>query len=162
MKTSYRGIIMFQSTLLRKERQNGLSVDSVLLGVSIHAPTKGATIMCSFFGWLHDVSIHAPTKGATFKIIDYKRSFYVSIHAPTKGATAVRTAKPTYQSVSIHAPTKGATSAWWCLYLKYRSFNPRSYERSDVHLQLSCRPSDQFQSTLLRKERQNYRHQIVG
>ena len=36
-------IIMFQSTLLRKERPKWLETSDVWNAVSIHAPTKGAT-----------------------------------------------------------------------------------------------------------------------
>ena len=43
----------------RKAIENGASE------VSIHAPTRGATIIGPQFGSGFDVSIHAPTRGAT-------------------------------------------------------------------------------------------------
>ena len=55
--------------------------------ISIHAPTRGATIGSEpgFPNLL--ISIHAPTRGATFNIkLDTKR-IDISIHAPTRGAT---------------------------------------------------------------------------
>ena len=56
---------MFQSTLLRKERPFLNSQEGHSIGVSIHAPTKGATCSMCGFGIHMEVSIHAPTKGAT-------------------------------------------------------------------------------------------------
>ncbi|WP_204246942.1 hypothetical protein, partial [Blautia sp. An249] len=37
---------------------------------------------------LQQVSIHAPTRGATMDYIKLSRKLLVSIHAPTRGATA--------------------------------------------------------------------------
>ena len=34
-----------------------------------------------------DISIHAPTRGATISNVDFKSIPYISIHAPTRGAT---------------------------------------------------------------------------
>ena len=83
--------------------------------VSIHAPTRGATILvrpvitipvcfnprthtgCDLFGWLlwgiDDVSIHAPTRGATRQKMENGawEDCVVSIHAPTRGATCENT-----------------------------------------------------------------------
>ena len=57
---------MFQSTLPRRERPHAKKNIQDRQDVSIHAPTKGATLdydcLCADF----HVSIHAPTKGATF------------------------------------------------------------------------------------------------
>ena len=101
--------------------------------VSIHAPTRGATIGGMYVGIsLMKVSIHAPTRGATPGVRAGEYPLVVSIHAPTRGATVAdfinpltnwcfnpRTHTgcdiyPRYLSlflyfVSIHAPTRGAT-----------------------------------------------------
>ena len=55
------------------------------------------------------VSIHAPTRGATVARPDRQRIGVVSIHAPTRGATVYAPLVPSTQRVSIHAPTRGAT-----------------------------------------------------
>ena len=55
------------------------------------------------------VSIHAPTKGATMCSIVADNVLLVSIHAPTKGATVCDCPRADRLGVSIHAPTKGAT-----------------------------------------------------
>ncbi len=34
-----------------------------------------------------DISIHAPTRGATLTDLGYEVEFKISIHAPTRGAT---------------------------------------------------------------------------
>ena len=102
--------------------------------ISIHAPTKGATLLCaklthvkSYFNpRTHEgcdniptepaeeirISIHAPTKGATYenvKVADFDK---ISIHAPTKGATNSFLVCFCSIQISIHAPTKGATLAF--------------------------------------------------
>ena len=56
------------------------------------------------------VSIHAPTRGATLQGTAKYRGQQVSIHAPTRGATHHRGWSNQQQQVSIHAPTRGATS----------------------------------------------------
>ena len=124
---------VFQSTLPRGERRCG-SVDyAAEVAVSIHAPTRGATILVvrswymtlSFNPRSHEgsdvelvdellmevkVSIHAPTRGATHFSVFFAKFIKVSIHAPTRGAT---TSSSQYKimlcGVSIHAPTRGAT-----------------------------------------------------
>ena len=56
--------------------------------VSIHAPTRGATVFTNSDLAPSNVSIHAPTRGATLHLIEPIDSIEVSIHAPTRGATA--------------------------------------------------------------------------
>jgi len=57
------------------------------LGVSIHAPVKGATKVVIVQKQVSRVSIHAPVKGATVLKEDGVKLLIVSIHAPVKGAT---------------------------------------------------------------------------
>ena len=52
------------------------------LGVSIHAPAKGATPPAIAVGWMLAVSIHAPAKGATRPLDCERADVIVSIHAP--------------------------------------------------------------------------------
>ena len=123
--------------------------------VSIHAPTWGATDLCSRGGngtgfqstlphgerlpsliRLHCqiVSIHAPTWGATLCGCFFKSLTRVSIHAPTWGATPLRAVWDSVFIVSIHAPTWGAT-----------------------HLSLTTTGGAVFQSTLPHGERLLFR-----
>ncbi len=100
----------FQSTLPRRERPFRKVRIYCSNTVSIHAPTKGATICLlpsvprssgfnprshegsdfvksGMYCEIAEVSIHAPTKGATFIDFCSEDGTIVSIHAPTKGAT---------------------------------------------------------------------------
>ena len=59
---------LFQSTLPRRERQETVRAIEPVDIVSIHAPTKGATLYRWRTVLYKIVSIHAPTKGATEEI----------------------------------------------------------------------------------------------
>ena len=104
----------------------------VRLQVSIHAPTRGATLDDARHEAAILVSIHAPTRGATIASAvptfarrsfnprahegrdavwrAYRVADEVSIHAPTRGATGRDGRVEGAAVVSIHAPTRGATS----------------------------------------------------
>ena len=124
---------MFQSTHPHGVRLGPAPHQSTKNGVSIHAPTRGATkhgVTClnqAKFQSTHPhgvrrrdhilynshfskVSIHAPTRGATKNTKLSEDKVAVSIHAPTRGATKCVTYYLTHpKNVSIHAPTRGAT-----------------------------------------------------
>ena len=65
------------------------SVKHLIVRVSIHAPTRGATRRYPVDPFLRGgVSIHAPTRGATaYRLLSLPKPHRVSIHAPTRGAT---------------------------------------------------------------------------
>ena len=103
------GGLLFQSTHPHGVRPAAALISAYANKVSIHAPTWGATLVCSFLYSIPDsfnprthmgcdqamgkdnaasgVSIHAPTWGATHPEIVIASSCQVSIHAPTWGAT---------------------------------------------------------------------------
>ena len=56
-----------------------------------------------------DLSIHAPTRGATLLSFGLGHFMKLSIHAPTRGATLTMEFPETFKDLSIHAPTRGAT-----------------------------------------------------
>ncbi len=58
----------FQSTLLQEERRERLKEPRNTLKISIHAPTRGATLTEDAPEELKKISIHAPTRGATAKM----------------------------------------------------------------------------------------------
>ena len=60
-----------------------------IIRISIHAPTRGATIFIKIFTLMKMISIHAPTRGATFCSLDVLATYKISIHAPTRGATVL-------------------------------------------------------------------------
>ena len=124
----------------------------VLLSISIHAPTRGATgvsmspacfalfqstlpreerpFHARSVRWSLPISIHAPTRGATCRCGCALVPISISIHAPTRGATSMCILSPPMLHISIHAPTRGATHLF--------RLSPTSYI---------------FQSTLPREER---------
>ncbi len=134
--------------------------------ISIHAPTKGATIPQKWYSMVFDISIHAPTKGATSRKCsltidkcyfnprthegcdsprtDYAPTSDISIHAPTKGATEGKTCCCWTCSISIHAPTKGATVLYFSRYNSPFHFNPRTHEGCDVKLVIASRRGRYF------------------
>ena len=152
-KCSFKRPRTFQSTLLQEERQfktspfsrhhdfnprsykrsDSLSQSfSATLPISIHAPTRGATISLDVAFSHISISIHAPTRGATISLDVAFSHISISIHAPTRGATNLHInceCRIKFQStllqeerrfncvvnnkmkiISIHAPTRGATS----------------------------------------------------
>ena len=58
---------LFQSTLLQEERQELSNNKVVRIEISIHAPTRGATLCQDKIATLQAISIHAPTRGATIQ-----------------------------------------------------------------------------------------------
>ena len=102
----------FQSTLLQEERRHCQKVrllsavfQSTLLQEERH-PTRTPHTNP------HILSIHAPTRGATLCSGIYSPGVILSIHAPTRGATFCKISLPVHSKLSIHAPTRGATSSW--------------------------------------------------
>ncbi len=168
-------LVMFQSTPPHEGRPPIRYLLCGEYGVSIHAPTRGATFRywCRFY--CCPVSIHAPTRGATLSRHVFFQSVVVSIHAPTRGATyhPTRQESPqTFQStpphegrhehhstlllvfvVSIHAPTRGATNYHYKSGRQTLSFNPRPHARGDSNLLATPSASVLFQSTPPREGR---------
>ena len=126
-------IPVFQSTLPREERRYPHGLQSLLFhNFNPRSHERSDIPAGSFHCCLHYISIHAPTRGATMcsgRICSI--CFRISIHAPTRGATW-RTKSSSHRekyfnprshersdfvgcgthgekSISIHAPTRGAT-----------------------------------------------------
>ena len=123
----------FQSTLPRRERHGYENTILLPLGISIHAPAKGATIMKKDSFVLYTISIHAPAKGATSGYLykststlifqstlprrerhdDYMRSERrITDFNPRsrEGSDHRKIEKRVPIHISIHAPAKGATA----------------------------------------------------
>ena len=97
------------------------------------------------------VSIHAPTRGATIDRFSASRFRSVSIHAPTRGATALEILSVFVQAVSIHAPTRERAEQDQTE--EHGRFNPRSHAGSDDVVTPVVHHAIRFQSTLPRGER---------
>ena len=124
-------MILFQSTLLQEERPISDFAISTNVEISIHAPTRGATLYlfctCSkrllFQSTLlqeeRHVKVLVDDLAVNFNPRSYKRSdvayvknisnYLISIHAPTRGATIISFHMLYLLIISIHAPTRGAT-----------------------------------------------------
>ena len=144
--------------------------------ISIHAPTRGATVAAATARNMVLISIHAPTRGATSypatrgsRILfqstllqeerqahsqSYDAWIRISIHAPTRGATDPSSLVAQAFAISIHAPTRGATGYPDPTPCEAENFNPRSYKRSDGSTYCVHVYGNGFQSTLLQEERQ--------
>ena len=102
------------------------------LSISIHAPTRGATVFHFHYPLILSISIHAPTRGATYAL---RTICVISIFQ----STLPREERPeasflfhfSLLSISIHAPTRGATVFPLIGIFNRLYFNPRSHERSD-------------------------------
>ena len=65
MNTIMYCVFIFQSTLLQEERPVTAAMSAKLGDISIHAPTRGATLLMGCMLMILLISIHAPTRGAT-------------------------------------------------------------------------------------------------
>ena len=120
---------VFQSTRPHGARPTILSNNRSLIGVSIHAPTRGATPASVRLRPHHIYSFNprAHTGRDLFPAASRGGVFCVSIHAPTRGATTCIALLSRTLRVSIHAPTRGATASTPCAVRTQRSFNPRAH-----------------------------------
>ena len=128
--------------------------------ISIHAPTRGATIDVLQTYWFDIISIHAPTRGATLYTYPYNFNEVNFNPRSHERSDAKNGGRFHTINISIHAPTRGATSYNFNIRWYIQNFNPRSHERSDV-VRLTVVQLIIFQSTLPREERQALRRTIA-
>ena len=123
--------------------------------ISIHTPTKGATVDCGKTFVISVISIHTPTKGATGKQEAAGVCTIISIHTPTKGATLRRLQ---HQFMQMHFnPHSHEGSDVYNIHGGHNpaDFNPHSHEGSGASEALFALVTLIFQSTLPRRERQD-------
>ena len=102
---------LFQSTLPREERPTFRGVGLVLCRISIHAPTRGATLFVR-------------------EALELWTYFNPRSHERSDAVALLQTVQI---GISIHAPTRGATLRFWFPFW-LSNFNPRSHERSDSNI----------------------------
>ncbi len=78
--------------------------------VSIHAPVRGATVICKTSGLCSLFQSTPPCGGRQYEELERQLYLCVSIHAPVRGATQYVFDSTSTDNVSIHAPVRGATS----------------------------------------------------
>ena len=128
-------------------------VYSVLLHISIHAPTRGATMCYKHLHKFKEISIHAPTRGATqTRPVYYYVMLAFQSTLPRGERRVLLLLSFLSLSISIHAPTRGATTGQLRHSILSLYFNPRSHEGSDV-AEDKLFMVFEFQSTLPRGER---------
>ena len=121
--------------------------DDKCICVSIHAPTRGATIWQEQKEFNRIVSIHAPTRGATKQLWAYMHGRkFQSTHPRGVRHDLVKDDEPA-QQVSIHAPTRGATKCGMAIAARTFSFNPRTHEGCDTVDLTRAEEENLFQST---------------
>ena len=98
--------------------------------ISIHAPTRGATLAVQFVQRLYGISIHAPTRGATTNTVQGVTPTGISIHAPTRGATKILRHTPKGKQFQSTLP-RGERHVVGIPFKGIWDFNPRSHEGSD-------------------------------
>ena len=125
------GQVLFQSTLPRGERLYPETGKIENVEISIHAPTRGATLNQVHRAWTRSISIHAPTRGATV--------------LPQKNLPQILLFQSTLPRGERHAHQRPAGTAY--------NFNPRSHEGSDGLCSPIFTEYLKFQSTLPRGER---------
>ena len=117
--------------------------------ISIHAPTRGATInliICRLIILFQSTlpreerqehCLKVQKRAQDFNPRSHERSdtlqhfynylIYISIHAPTRGATSSSYVQLYAKAISIHAPTRGATldATYYQVQLVFQSTLPR-------------------------------------
>ena len=121
--------------------------------ISIHAPTRGATLSLVTAVGLVSISIHAPTRGATNQSTNlYHLGFYFNPRSHERSDVLLLSAKK--QALNFnprsHERSDSTSSASYSFWI---NFNPRSHERSDPLSQTILLLYRLFQSTLPREER---------
>ena len=106
----------------------------LLLLISIHAPTNGATIMLANTINRRSISIHAPTNGATSSP---HSPVIIACHFNPRSDERSDLTRivvfPEEKNISIHAPTNGATVSGCLILMKTMKFQStlRRTERPD-------------------------------
>ena len=141
----------FQSTLLQEERPSSLSLYLSYCLISIHAPTRGATILHRTTAYHFQSTLLQEERQFGEPITSFLPYFNPRSY---KRSDSLENQLHRFFLISIHAPTRGATGAGHTIDNMDLNFNPRSYKRSDdlqlCYLFLLLL----FQSTLLQEERQ--------
>ena len=137
---------MFQSTRPRGARQRPAQQADDSHGVSIHAPTGGATNGKLAIGGRLLVSIHAPTGGATYHISRFKQLFVFQSTRP-RGARRY-TRSPKYSPLTFQSTRpRGARLYVYAWYHIHICFNPRAHGGRDLAVRKFNEYVRMFQST---------------
>ena len=84
------------------------------------------------------ISIHAPTRGATINSGEWRLYGKISIHAPTRGATSIAGRRNQIRINFNPRSHKGSDPMRILAWIRYRYFNPRSHKGSDGNPEARC------------------------
>ena len=130
-KYSRRRTRRFQSTLPRGERRGGGSrkwAASLYFNPRSH---EGSDVERQTEQIAVVISIHAPTRGATVAELPAAGQLDISIHAPTRGATRIPV-KLSPQEIFQSTLPRGERPYSFASFSRPSNFNPRSHEGSDI------------------------------
>ena len=131
MRSIRFGLLIFQSTLPRRERQSS-GINAISKSpISIHTPTKGATLPVIKYAGCETISIHTPTKGATHTHhCFFARLINFNPHSHEGSDKVIVQICPIISTFQSTLPRRERQKILFCLYgVVY--FNPHSHEGSD-------------------------------
>ena len=146
-----RVFVVFQSTLPREERRQGWKSDRKHRKISIHAPTRGATMVVTFKLTTSEFQSTLPREER--RLVVTERSGYNDFNPRSHERSDRRPGQTArINNISIHAPTRGATNGYGVTTAinQFQSTLPREERRRPGKVQ--AHPL-RFQSTLPREER---------
>ena len=111
--------------------------------ISIHAPTRGATVCVFLSVTPSTISIHAPTRGATHLcvMIDLSNRFQSTL--PREERRSIRSLISFGIDFNPRSHERSDGGRIMSKY-EYLDFNPRSHERSDDHARIEKRVDGYF------------------
>ena len=127
--------VSFQSTLPRGERRLTMYQDITFqqnFNPRSHEGSDALDVVAGVI--IAGISIHAPTRGATYEYVDIYALYVISIHAPTRGATLEPTNIQRHVKFQSTLP-RGERRPSGTFPIPSHYFNPRSHEGSDSELQ---------------------------
>ena len=148
----------FQSTLPREERLGKVCCDIKRIKISIHAPTRGATI--NIGNKIHWIIYFNPRSHERSDVKSKSKKGWCIIFQSTLpreerlGKMEMVSGPHDFNPRSHERSDKVVGKAD----MFSKNFNPRSHERSDTPVRNNVSPTDTFQSTLPREER----HLLMG
>ena len=146
-------VLQFQSTLPREERPFPTDFVTAFMPYFNPRSHERSDFTGDYTFEVTLISIHAPTRGATMGDGYQEVQEVISIHAPTRGATKVACYLATLIKFQSTLPREERPVRRYSLPLISVNFNPRSHERSDNIQNLTFALTKRFQSTLPREER---------
>ena len=148
----------FQSTLPRRERLTFFTFLPLVVVISIHAPTKGATNQTLLtIIYISNFNPRSHEGSDIFQNLRFSSSILFQSTLPRRERHRLADMAVTLVKISIHAPTKGATKSYLLLHQLHLRFQSTLPRRERLITNCCVCGLYLFQSTLPRRER-HFRH----